>query len=63
MREKEKIKGVTGFKEQEAAGVSPWMLSLLDELGPEKKLIAGRIPLLTYPSSLWKGPSLFGMIE
>lgn len=37
MREKEKIKGVTGSKEQETAGVSPWMLSLLDELGPEKK--------------------------
>ena len=37
MREKEKIKGVTVFKEQETAGVSPWMLSLRDELGPEKK--------------------------
>lgn len=28
-----KLKGITGFQEQETVGVSPWMLSLLDELG------------------------------
>jgi hypothetical protein len=37
MDEKEKLKGMTGFKEQETVGVSPWMLSLLDELGSERK--------------------------
>ena len=37
MSEKEKLKGITGFEEQETVGVSPWMLSLLDELGSERK--------------------------
>jgi hypothetical protein len=37
MSEKEKLKGRMGFEVQETAGVSPWMLSLLDELGSEKK--------------------------
>src|SRR5215211_5678401 len=37
MNEKEKLKGVTGFDEQETVGVSPWILSLLDELGTERK--------------------------
>jgi hypothetical protein len=37
MNEKEKLKGKTGFDEQETVGVSPWMLSLLDELGSERK--------------------------
>src|SRR5215207_1624421 len=37
MDEKEKLKGVTGFEEQETIGVSPWMLSLLHELGNERK--------------------------
>jgi hypothetical protein len=37
MSEKEKLKGITGFEEQETIGVSPWMLSLLDELGTERK--------------------------
>ena len=37
MSEKEKLKGRIGFEVQETAGVSPWMLSLLDELGGEKK--------------------------
>lgn len=37
MSEKEQLKGITGFEEQETVGVSPWMLSLLDELGTEKK--------------------------
>src|SRR5215213_7568187 len=37
MDEKEKLKGVTGFDGQETVGVSPWMLSLLDELGSERK--------------------------
>src|SRR5215211_3434879 len=37
MNEKEKLKGSTGFDRQETVGVSPWMLSLLDELGSERK--------------------------
>jgi hypothetical protein len=37
MDEKEKLKGKIGFDEQETVGVSPWMLSLLDELGSERK--------------------------
>jgi hypothetical protein len=37
MNEKEKLKGITGFKEEEAVGISPWMLALLDELGSERK--------------------------
>jgi hypothetical protein len=37
MNEKEKLRGRTGFEVQETVGVSPWMLSLLDELGSEKK--------------------------
>jgi hypothetical protein len=37
MNEKEKLKGKTGFDEQETVGVSPWILSLLDELGSERK--------------------------
>lgn len=37
MNEKEKLKGVTGFEERETVGVSPWILSLLDELGSERK--------------------------
>jgi hypothetical protein len=36
MDEKEKLKGITGFQEQETIGVSPWMLALLDELGNER---------------------------
>ena len=36
MNEKEKLRGITGFEEQETVGVSPWMLSLLDELGPDR---------------------------
>ena len=35
MSEQEKLKGITGFEEQETIGVSPWMLSLVDELGEE----------------------------
>jgi hypothetical protein len=34
---KQRLKGITGFEEQETVGVSPWMLALLDELGSEKK--------------------------
>ncbi len=37
MDEKEKLKGITGFEEQQTVGLSPWMLSLLDELGSERK--------------------------
>lgn len=37
MNDKEKLKGITGFEEQETVGISPWMLSLLDELGSERK--------------------------
>src|SRR5215211_4638780 len=37
MSEKEKLMGITRFEEQKTAGVSPWMLSLLDELGGEAK--------------------------
>lgn len=37
MDEKENLRGITGFDEQETVGVSPWMLSLLDELGPERR--------------------------
>src|ERR1044071_128920 len=37
MNEKQKLKGNTGFQEQETVGLSPWMLSLVDELGPEAK--------------------------
>src|SRR5215208_5610184 len=36
MDEKQKLKGVTGFEERETVGVSPWMLSLVDELGEER---------------------------
>lgn len=35
MDEKQKLKGITRFEEVETLGVSPWVLSLLDELGPE----------------------------
>jgi len=37
MNEKQKLKGMTGFEEQETTGVSPWMLALVDELGRERK--------------------------
>lgn len=37
MSERQKLKGSTGFEEQATVGVSPWMLSVLDELGTEKK--------------------------
>lgn len=37
MDEKESLQGVKGFDEQETVGVSPWLLSLLDELGNERK--------------------------
>src|SRR5688572_19645908 len=37
MEEKENLKGITGFDELETVGVSPWLLSLLDELGRNKK--------------------------
>lgn len=37
MSEKEQLKGVIGFDEQRTIGVSPWMLSVLDELGSERK--------------------------
>jgi hypothetical protein len=37
MNERQKLKGITGFEKQEAVGVSPWMLALLDELGSERK--------------------------
>jgi len=30
------LKGITGFQEEETTGVSPWLLSLLDELGEER---------------------------
>ena len=43
MEEKKKIKGSTGFEEQETVAVSPWMLSLVDELGEE-----GQAPHWTY---------------
>lgn len=43
MDEKEKLKGITGFDVQKTVGVSPWILSLLDELGNEK-----RAPRWTY---------------
>ncbi len=36
MDEKQSLKGITGFEEQETVGVSPWMLSLVDELGEER---------------------------
>jgi hypothetical protein len=37
MDEKEQLKGITGFDHQETVGVSPWLLSLIDELGRERK--------------------------
>ena len=37
MSQKEELKGITGFDEQKTVGVSPWMLSLLDELGSGRK--------------------------
>jgi hypothetical protein len=37
MDEKEQLKGITGFDQQETVGVSPWLLSLLDELGRERE--------------------------
>jgi len=36
MSEKQKRKGITGFQERESVGVSPWMLTLQDELGAER---------------------------
>ena len=36
MNEKQNLRGITGFEEQETVGVSPWMLSLADELGAER---------------------------
>src|SRR5215208_4349075 len=35
MSEKEKLRGITGFEERETVGVSPWLLSLVDELGED----------------------------
>jgi hypothetical protein len=35
MDEKESLKGITGFEEEQTVGVSPWMLSLVDELAEE----------------------------
>src|SRR5687767_786939 len=43
MNEKKSLKGITGFDELETVGVSPWMLSLVDELGTERKA-----PVWTY---------------
>ena len=37
MSERQKLKGITGFEEQETVGVSPWLLSLVDELETQKK--------------------------
>jgi hypothetical protein len=37
MQDKQKLRGPTGFQEEETVGVSPWMLSLLDELGEESQ--------------------------
>lgn len=37
MDEKEKLKGITGFAAQKTVGVSPWILSMLDELGSQRK--------------------------
>ena len=37
MNKKEDLKGITGFDTQKTLAVSPWMLSLLDELGSEKQ--------------------------
>src|SRR5688572_5204195 len=36
MTEKTNLKGITGFQEEETVGVSPWLLSLEDELGRER---------------------------
>ena len=35
MDEKQKLKGKTGFEEQQTVGVSPYLLSLIDELGKD----------------------------
>ena len=37
MEEKQKLKGDTGLEEQETIAVSPWMLSLVDELGEDSQ--------------------------
>ena len=37
MDEKDKLKGNTGFDQQATVGVSPWLLSVLDELGGERR--------------------------
>lgn len=37
MNKKQSLKGITGFEEQGTIGVSPWMLSLQDELGEERR--------------------------
>lgn len=37
MDEKEKLKGIIGFQQQQIVGVSPWLLSVWDELGAERK--------------------------
>src|SRR5215208_1856912 len=43
MSEKENLKGMTGFEQKETTGISPWILSLVDELGAE-----GPAPHWTY---------------
>jgi hypothetical protein len=35
MSEKKNLKGITGFEDQETVAVSPWMLSLVGELGED----------------------------
>jgi hypothetical protein len=40
MDEKEKLKGIPGFDQQETVGVSPWLLSVLDELGTDRNALA-----------------------
>ena len=37
MDEKEKLKGIIGFQQQQTVGVSPWLLSVWDESGAERK--------------------------
>ena len=54
------LKGITGFEEQETIAVSPWLLSLLEELGKERPASRWRYMLqdftfdvLVVEESLW----------
>lgn len=37
MEQVAKLEGTKGFEEQKTKGVSPWLLSVPEELGPERR--------------------------